>query len=530
MKKIVFGLCTFLLLIGSTFAQTESSRWGIGINAGVAQYNGEVENQFFSFSGQDYNGLAGLSIHRFLSNHFDLELDLTMGDIKAKKEDGLNDFEYNMGTANLHLTYNFFKYEDVKFRPFIFAGAGMLIFQSFDRDENYLALPAAGLGVNYKLNERINIKYQNTYFLASEDDIDNQTGGGNDAFLHTTIGVSTAIVSTKDADGDGVIDKKDKCPGTTPGVKVNNEGCAVDRDADGVLNKDDKCPDLAGVVDLDGCPDTDGDGIADAEDTCPELAGSAELGGCPDTDKDGIADNVDKCPEIAGLAELEGCPDEEDNYAMGIYEYNKLPLKNGTLVIYDENNVAIDTILTDENGVFRYKVLDPDQYYSIKPIGLDGDVDNVEIYLVDEDMNRTEDTRKLDNGVFVFTKADKKDPVDDTKPSLDIPKDLLTNLNFNSSSSTINIKYYDQLNRLAMIMNKKTGININVNGYADSSGPIDFNNRLSQARADRVKQYLVRKGVDAKRISAKGHGIVRPIGSNETAEGKALNRRVEIKL
>ncbi|ODU00754.1 MAG: hypothetical protein ABS89_08470 [Thiobacillus sp. SCN 63-1177] len=86
-----------------------------------------------------------------------------------------------------------------------------------------------------------------------------------------------------DSDGDGVVDGKDKCPGTPTGRKVNADGCELDSDGDGVVDGKDKCPATpAGrKVNADGCElDSDGDGIVDGEDKCPTVyAKTAD--GCP---------------------------------------------------------------------------------------------------------------------------------------------------------------------------------------------------------------------------------------------------------
>jgi outer membrane protein OmpA-like peptidoglycan-associated protein len=86
-----------------------------------------------------------------------------------------------------------------------------------------------------------------------------------------------------DSDGDGVIDSKDKCPGTPAGRKVNADGCELDSDGDGVVDGLDKCPGTpAGrKVNAEGCEfDTDGDGIVDGDDKCPTIyAKTAD--GCP---------------------------------------------------------------------------------------------------------------------------------------------------------------------------------------------------------------------------------------------------------
>lgn len=67
-----------------------------------------------------------------------------------------------------------------------------------------------------------------------------------------------------------------------------------------------------------------------------------------------------------------------------------------------------------------------------------------------------------------------------------------------------------------------------VEGHTDSQGALDFNQKLSTARAQAVRDYLVSRGIASDRISAEGFGPTRTVGDNATAEGRANNRRVEI--
>jgi len=69
-----------------------------------------------------------------------------------------------------------------------------------------------------------------------------------------------------------------------------------------------------------------------------------------------------------------------------------------------------------------------------------------------------------------------------------------------------------------------------VEGHTDNTGTPEHNLKLSQDRADAIKQYLSRHGVSKKRLDAKGYGQTRPIESNDTERGKEINRRVEINV
>lgn len=88
----------------------------------------------------------------------------------------------------------------------------------------------------------------------------------------------------------------------------------------------------------------------------------------------------------------------------------------------------------------------------------------------------------------------------------------------------------DQMNRIANLIKQAEGLTVSVSGYTDSLGNHEYNRRLSKFRATVVKSYLVGQGVDPAQIATYGKGPEDPIESNETRDGRAANRRVEIVL
>lgn len=96
----------------------------------------------------------------------------------------------------------------------------------------------------------------------------------------------------------------------------------------------------------------------------------------------------------------------------------------------------------------------------------------------------------------------------------------------NSSYLTDNAKV--ELDKLAKILSQQRDKKIRVDGHTDATGEENYNNWLSEKRAESVKKYLVDKGVSAARISTKGFGPSKPVGDNKTASGRQKNRRVEV--
>jgi OOP family OmpA-OmpF porin len=107
---------------------------------------------------------------------------------------------------------------------------------------------------------------------------------------------------------------------------------------------------------------------------------------------------------------------------------------------------------------------------------------------------------------------------------------ILDDVLFDFDKSTIKPEAAAILDRLVVFMNQNKDKKVNLSGHTDSIGTEAYNQKLSERRSNSVKSYLTKKGVDASRISAQGFGETKPIADNKTKEGRAKNRRVEIKV
>ena len=248
-----------------------------------------------------------------------------------------------------------------------------------------------------------------------------------------------------DTDGDGIVDKEDKCP-TVKGVRANN-GCPLDTDGDGIIDAEDRCPTVAGVRENAGCPaDADGDGIIDAEDKCPTVAGVKANQGCPaDTDGDGIIDSEDACPNVAGIASLKGCPAPKDADGDGVIDAEDLM-----------PNVA---------GL----------------VALQGVPENLVIYFDTDQFSLTAESIALLDPVSALLKA---------QPSL----------------------------------------KLKLTGHTDSRQSVQYNVELSKNRVFETRKYLIKHGLDAKRMKVAWFSELVPAAPNKTVDGMKLNRRVELKI
>ncbi len=107
---------------------------------------------------------------------------------------------------------------------------------------------------------------------------------------------------------------------------------------------------------------------------------------------------------------------------------------------------------------------------------------------------------------------------------------VLKNITFKPNSSDLNSDSYVELNKVVSYLNKYKQIKARVNGHTDIGSTFEFNEKLSVSRAQIIYNYFVLKGVDKSRLSFVGWGNTKPISTNDTSEGRALNRRCEIEI
>ncbi len=115
-------------------------------------------------------------------------------------------------------------------------------------------------------------------------------------------------------------------------------------------------------------------------------------------------------------------------------------------------------------------------------------------------------------------------------PSFQLNPDSIFVIFFTQNSNDLTEKAIEKLDQIFEILVKNPNTEILLNGYSDSIGAASYNTMISEIRANAVKSYLVGKGIQPSRITAFGHGAQKFIASNKSAEGRQLNRRVEIKL
>ncbi len=106
----------------------------------------------------------------------------------------------------------------------------------------------------------------------------------------------------------------------------------------------------------------------------------------------------------------------------------------------------------------------------------------------------------------------------------------LNNVHFNTGSAELKTSSEQELKELVEYLNRKKEVQVEIGGHTDNVGEEEANKKLSQKRAEAVKQYLIKNGVSASRLKAVGYGETRPVADNSSDKGRALNRRTEVKI
>jgi len=107
---------------------------------------------------------------------------------------------------------------------------------------------------------------------------------------------------------------------------------------------------------------------------------------------------------------------------------------------------------------------------------------------------------------------------------------ILEDCNFETGKAEIQEESYPVIDELVAYLNRKEDVRIEIGGHTDNVGTAANNLKLSQERADAVRNYIISKGIDPSRVEAKGYGLTQPIDDNRTESGRAANRRTEVKI
>jgi len=386
------------------------------------------------------------------------------GGITPSKEDGGQgrDVTFHHVSGNLMFT----PWNGLHGGPYLFAGYGTSQVKPSGVSGESNAGTEAGGGLRLWLTDAIGLRAEARQIYYKID-----VPGGTGKINHVITGAGLVFAfgaKPRDTDSDGVPDRKDACPGTPRGARVDAKGCPSDSDGDSVLDGLDKCDGTPRgcTIDRNGCPvDSDGDGVCDGLDKCADTPRGATVDatGCPgDDDGDSVLNGLDKCPGTPKGATVDatGCPSDSDGDS----------------------------------------VLDGLDKCPNTPAGLKVDAQGCPIEVMEKE------TELLDTGMI-----------------------RLQDVNFETAKADLLPESLPVLDVVGQVLKQWPELRIEIGGHTDSRGGAAKNQKLSEARADSVKNYLTGKFPEMKpeQYTTKGYGLSRPLVPNNSVLNMAKNRRVE---
>ena len=488
MKFISIILLTLLILSSNIYSQKiRSQRYNPFSGTLVLSVEGGTTLANTDYSGLGVDYLGRLSLEYFfpawVNSGFGVRVFGNAGFLNSTDSNlDPEKFRTNISSLGVGVIFNL-SVNEVAF-PYLFAGIASLTFNP--KGEGGVKLPnnqagnynttevnyLAEIGVRFPVTDNLSLGVNTGVQISPNDYLDDKAVGVNNDMFYTILGgISYSFLAEYDTDGDGVVDSKDVCPNTPAGVKVDEFGCPLDSDKDGIPDYLDECPGTpkGAPVDKVGCPlDSDGDGIPDYTDLCPNTPKGIEVDeyGCPfDLDGDGVPDYLDKCPNTPHDVEV------------------------------------------DKNGC---------------PV--DDDLDGVPDYL--DQCPGTPPGVQVDDRGCELVIAPPTPPVPEQNPEQLV---LSSETSFEFNSAKLKASAYPELDKLLEQMKKYPTSRWRIEGYTDNVGSEEGNIKMSQMRAESVLNYFVSRGIPKGRFEVVGMGSKNPVADNKTPEGRAKNRRVEIR-
>ncbi len=204
----------------------------------------------------------------------------------------------------------------------------------------------------------------------------------------------------------------------------------------------------------------------------------------------------------------------------------KLPIK-GQITIYTENfNEKLDSITTSKTGSFNIALSPNDYSYKVYANGYETKEDALNL-------------ARIKTGNFVqdqYLKKIKAVEVPKAEPAKVVTYNeakvgetiAMQNILFETSQSVLKEESFEELNKLAEAMQSNPNLTIRLEGHTDNVGDADLNLKLSYDRVTSVRNFLMNKGVEGKRMQIKGYGGSRPLNKNGNDDARKINRRVEV--
>ncbi len=456
-----------------------------------------------------------------------------------------------------------------QFRPYLFGGLGLLVFDPENSKGNPLPRNAngeyghvtsfvpLGAGAEYYLNEQYGFGLTAGYNFTMSDNLDDVELEGNDAFWGIGLEFFAYITEqNNDLDGDKLLNDEEKRIGTDP---LN-----PDTDGDGLLDGEEVKTYKTDPLN----PDTDGDQLSDGDEVYRFKTNPLD----EDTDDDGLGDGYEVLTtyqahrgsqglfwgglrdlDFRHLLDLRGVGGSASHRPELILASlgGGVPRRTQT---QDVQGTTTDPLNPDTDGD---GALDGEEVLTLRTHPLKSDTDGDGLTDGDESHARLTDPLKPDTDGDELSDGDEilryhTDPLladtdgggvpDGREVQLnlnpldagdDVPiikvgeRIILEGVNFETNKATLLPGAKAILDQVANSLIGNPDAEVAIHGHTDNVGGAKYNQDLSLRRAESVKEYLVSLGIPAARMSTRGYGFVKPIADNATAQGRAKNRRIE---
>lgn len=493
MRTRIFLMFTVIFTVISIQVQAQLIQPGFGGGVSFAGIVGHTD-----FTDKENVGHLSRAFLRYgFSSHFHAELGGGIGVISGP--------DYRTLIKPLEFRLLISPLSEENWSPYLYGGAGYMNYKIEDVPSNatpgeehngWMGVIPAGLGLQFAFIENIALELTAGYNLTLKDNLESVIlDDNNDGYFSFSIGLTaTGGDPNKDTDGDGLTDKQEKELGTDPKI--------ADTDNDGLKDGEEvhkyKTDPLRA--------DTDGDGLNDGDEVVKYKTDPNKV----DTDGDGLND-------YAELMTHNTSPLKADTDSDGLTDSDEINKYKTSPVKHDSDNDG----LNDGDEVVKYKT---------DPLKSDSDgeglSDSEEILKYKTNpLNKDTDDGTVDD----FTEVKRgTDPLmtDDDVVKIGVPI-VLEGITFDVNKATIKPESENTLMKALKTLQTYQDIYVEIGGHTDSDGSSTKNQKLSEARSESVKSWLVSKGIDAARISTKGYGEDKPIADNKTKEGKQKNRRIE---
>lgn len=507
-----------LMIFGFTItSQAQFKDWGTKFGA---RYNlllpqNEFPNVGFGgndkFSFDDYTmsylleGFVGFEITPFL----ELDLNAGYGSYAGFQFDKTG--YYKSEIIPVGLRFRIAPFDLKGWNPYLYLGGGVAHYSTKFPEESRFTSPMdvkkegwtglfpIGIGSEFALSEMVLVDFSVGGAWSTGYDLNNYDNGSNmvDAYYNVSLGLT-----------------------------ISGESCSSDRDMDGLG----KCEEeRLGTSPRN--PDTDGDGLTDGEEATVYKTNAL----ITDTDLDGLNDFAEikqyKTDPLKSDTDGDGLMDGEE-----VNKYKTDPLKSDTdndglsdgdeVIKYRTDPTNADT---DGDGLNDGEEINTfTTNANSKDTDMDGlsDYDEVMTYKSNPLVKDT-DGGSVEDGAEVARGTNPLD-ADDDVVKVGVPI-ILEGITFATGKADITPESENTLRKALKTLETYPDISVEISGHTDNVGSDATNKRLSEKRANAVRDWLVRQGIDGSRITAVGYGESNPIAPNNTPEGREKNRRIEFK-